>query len=157
MSEFSTFLQNFSINSAEHATVLVHLKQMFVERLNIDRDPADIPDNEPIFTTGLQLDSVDALEIIVNIERMYKIKFKEYDLVQAEENFKTISSVADFVLLKVAEKEQIDLLTKTLAIALESEKPAIEAQLKLIDAFIAKQSENIQEKLEKLKQKYTQQ
>ena len=44
------------------------LKVLIVETLRLeDIAPADIPDDEPLVGGGLSLDSIDALELVVNL------------------------------------------------------------------------------------------
>jgi acyl carrier protein len=51
------------------------LKQLVVETLRLeDVTPADIPDNEPLVGGGLSLDSIDALELVVRLEKEFGIK-----------------------------------------------------------------------------------
>lgn len=78
-------------------TVIERLKKMLVKQLNLNRDPASMPDNEPLFKEGLGLDSLDSLEIIVGIEREFKIKISDENLKKPEEVFKSVGALADFV------------------------------------------------------------
>ena len=51
------------------------LKQQIIAALNLeDLTPADIDDVAPLFGEGLGLDSIDALELILLMERQYGIK-----------------------------------------------------------------------------------
>ncbi|AWV99166.1 phosphopantetheine-binding protein [Arcticibacterium luteifluviistationis] len=53
----------------------VNLKLQIIEALNLeDLSPEDIEDDAPLFGDGLGLDSIDALELIVLLERNYGIK-----------------------------------------------------------------------------------
>lgn len=74
------------------------LKQLIVDALFLeDVTPADIVSDEPLFgDTGLGLDSIDALEIGVELKKKYKIEINpEDDNLKA--NFATIRSLAKFV------------------------------------------------------------
>jgi len=67
------------------------LKQLIVETLRLeDISPADIPDNEPLVGGGLSLDSIDALELVVRLEKEFGIK-----IASSEEAKKALASVAD--------------------------------------------------------------
>ncbi|MBS7348266.1 MAG: acyl carrier protein, partial [Muribaculaceae bacterium] len=55
----------------------------------------DIDANAPLFGDGLGLDSIDALELIVLLEREYGIKLT--NPAQGREIFKSVSSIADYV------------------------------------------------------------
>ncbi len=51
------------------------LKKELIEQLNLeDMEPDEIDDAAPLFGDGLGLDSIDALEIIVLLEKEYDIK-----------------------------------------------------------------------------------
>lgn len=51
------------------------LKQLIVETLRLeDVKPTDIPDNEPLVGGGLSLDSIDALELVVRLEKEFGLK-----------------------------------------------------------------------------------
>jgi acyl carrier protein len=43
----------------------------------MDVKPEDIKDDQPIFGSGLGLDSIDAIELIVLLERKYGIKIND--------------------------------------------------------------------------------
>jgi acyl carrier protein len=66
------------------------LKQLIVETLRLeDVAPADIPDNEPLVGGGLSLDSIDALELVVRLEKEFGIK-----IASSEEARVALGSVA---------------------------------------------------------------
>lgn len=53
------------------------LKLQIIEALNLeDMEPEDIKADEPLFGEGLGLDSIDALELIVLLEKEYGIKIQ---------------------------------------------------------------------------------
>jgi len=54
------------------------LKAQIIEQLNIeDIEIDEIDENEPLFGDGLGLDSIDALELIVLMEKEYGIKIQD--------------------------------------------------------------------------------
>ncbi|MFO7671833.1 MAG: phosphopantetheine-binding protein [Bacteroidales bacterium] len=54
------------------------LKAELIEHLNLeDMEPRDIDAEAPLFGDGLGLDSIDALEIIVLLEKEYDIKISD--------------------------------------------------------------------------------
>jgi len=54
------------------------LKKQIVEFLNlINVKPEDIKDDEPLFGTGLGLDSIDSIELIVLLNREYGITIQD--------------------------------------------------------------------------------
>ena len=57
--------------------------------------PEDIGDDSELFGGGLGLDSIDALELIVLLEKNYGIKLK--DPAQGKEIFKSVRTMAEYV------------------------------------------------------------
>ena len=50
------------------------LKQKIIESLNLqDITPEQIDDNAPLFGAGLDLDSIDALELVMMLEKHYGV------------------------------------------------------------------------------------
>lgn len=53
------------------------LKEQLIEALNLEETtPEDIGDDMPLFGDGLGLDSIDALEIIILLEKKYGVKLE---------------------------------------------------------------------------------
>ena len=75
---------------------IYELKKQIIEVLNLeDVMPEDIDNDAPLFGEGLGLDSIDALELIVLIEKNYGIKLK--DPAAGKEIFKSINVMADYI------------------------------------------------------------
>ena len=56
----------------------LQLKQQIITFLNLtSMKPEDIKDDEPLFGSGLGLDSIDSLELIVLLNREYGITIKD--------------------------------------------------------------------------------
>jgi len=54
------------------------LKKHIIEELNLqDIKPEDIIDDAPLFGDGLGLDSIDALELVVLMEKYYGVKIMD--------------------------------------------------------------------------------
>jgi len=76
--------------------LILKLKEEIIDVLNLeDVKPADIDENAPLFGEGLGLDSIDALELIVLMEKNYGIKLK--DPAQGKEIFKSVKVLADYI------------------------------------------------------------
>ncbi|MDE5811556.1 MAG: acyl carrier protein [Muribaculaceae bacterium] len=72
------------------------LKQQIIEALNLeDLTPADIADDAPLFGDGLGLDSIDALELIVLLERQYGIRLT--DPAEGKKIFASVATMADYI------------------------------------------------------------
>ena len=75
---------------------ILKLKQEIIEVLNLeDVKPEDIDNDAPLFGEGLGLDSIDALELIVLMEKNYGIKLQ--DPAKGKEIFKSINVMADYI------------------------------------------------------------
>lgn len=73
------------------------LKALLVNELNLeDISPDDIDETAPLFRDGLGLDSIDALELSVIIDRQYGIKIKAEDERNAE-IFSSLNALAAFI------------------------------------------------------------
>ncbi len=76
--------------------LVLELKEKIIEVLNLeDVRPDDIDSDAPLFGTGLGLDSIDALELIVMMERVYGIKIKDPSV--GKDIFKSVNTMAEFV------------------------------------------------------------
>lgn len=63
---------------AQGAELRQAIKEMMVEELMLDFDAAEIADETPIFGAGgLGLDSVDALQLVVAIEKHFGLKIAD--------------------------------------------------------------------------------
>ena len=75
---------------------VLELKKKIIEVLNLeDVQPEDIDNDAPLFGEGLGLDSIDALELIVMMEKNYGIKIK--DPSAGKEIFKSVNTMADYI------------------------------------------------------------
>ena len=72
------------------------LKQALIEGLNLeDVRPEDIDDDAPLFGEGLELDSLDAVEIVVLVQRAYGVEIK--DMEEGREAFQSINALSAFI------------------------------------------------------------
>ena len=72
------------------------LKVQIIKQLNLeDMEPDDIDENEPLFGNGLGLDSIDALELIVLLEKEYGIKIENPK--DGQKIFYSLKTMAEFI------------------------------------------------------------
>ena len=73
------------------------LKEKIITVLNLeDVNVADIKDQDPLFGDGLCLDSIDALELIVMMDKDYGIKL--VDPKEGKSIFQSIETMATYIL-----------------------------------------------------------
>lgn len=76
--------------------LIEELKKQIIEALNFESmKPEDVDADAPLFREGLGLDSIDALELIVLMERKYGIKLK--DPKQGKEIFRSVRTMAEYI------------------------------------------------------------
>lgn len=76
--------------------LIYNLKNQIIDALNLEEiSPEDIDNDAPLFGDGLGLDSIDALELIVILDKFYGIKLA--NPAAGKEIFKSISSIADYI------------------------------------------------------------
>jgi acyl carrier protein len=72
------------------------LKKVIVEELNLeDVDPGEIDDNAPLFGEGLELDSLDAVELVVQLQTHFGVEITSME--QAKPVFQSIETLARFI------------------------------------------------------------
>jgi len=76
--------------------LIVTLKEEIIDVLNLDGiTPDQIDTDAPLFGEGLGLDSIDALEIIVLLEKNWGVKMENPN--EAKAIFSSVRSIADYV------------------------------------------------------------
>ncbi|MBU4012744.1 MAG: acyl carrier protein [Proteobacteria bacterium] len=72
------------------------LKELLVENLSLEGiKPEEIKDDEILFGEGLGLDSLDAVEIVVLLQRNFGIEVK--DMKEGQKIFYSIDTLANYV------------------------------------------------------------
>lgn len=76
--------------------LILELKEQLIDVLNLEEmTPDDIDTDAPLFGDGLGLDSIDALEIIVLLEKKYGIKLA--NAAEGKAIFTSVRSIAEYV------------------------------------------------------------
>lgn len=78
--------------------LVLKLKEEIIRIMKLEMNPDDINTDAPLFKEGLGLDSIDALELVVLLEKEYKLKIKNSE--EAKGIFISVGSIADYILSK---------------------------------------------------------
>ena len=79
--------------------LIEQLKTQIVESLSLeDVSPTDFDADTPLFVEGLRLDSIDAIELILLLEKQYGIKIENPQ--KRREILKSVRTMADLILKK---------------------------------------------------------
>jgi len=72
------------------------IKRLIVDSLHLEgMKPEMIEDDAPLFGEGLGLDSVDALELVVALEKEFGIRIKSQEI--GREVFSSVSTLSQFI------------------------------------------------------------
>jgi len=80
------------------SATLLHekVKQMIIERLQLDgMSTAEIDDAAPLFGEGLGLDSIDALELVIGIEKTFGVRIQDEEV--GTKAFASVDALVEFL------------------------------------------------------------
>ena len=76
--------------------IRTRIKRLIVDALHLEGvSPSDIEDDAPLFGEGLGLDSVDALELVVALEKEFLIRIQSHEV--GKEAFASVNTMAAFI------------------------------------------------------------
>ena len=79
----------------------LRLRALIVETLQLDDvDVSTLDDSAPLIGSGLSLDSIDALELVVKIEKEFGIKVQDEEV--GVKAFASVNALCEFVRSKAA-------------------------------------------------------
>ncbi len=85
-----------AVTTADVADVAGRVKRLIVDNLHLEGlRPEMIDEQEPLFGDGLGLDSVDALELVVAVEKEFGIKIKSNEI--GRDVFSSVANLARFI------------------------------------------------------------
>jgi acyl carrier protein len=72
------------------------LKKLIIHTLKLeDIRPEDVEDDAPLFGDGLGLDSIDALELVVALEKTYGVFIPDSEV--GKKVFRSVNTLAQFI------------------------------------------------------------
>lgn len=80
----------------ERSGLLDQVREILIARLHLRREPDEIDPDAPLFGTGLGLDSVDAVELMVALEAQFGVLLP--DDIAGRRALRTVDSLIDTVL-----------------------------------------------------------
>ena len=78
----------------ERKQILDVLKTDLISRLNLPYEPDDLHEDVSLLGSGLGLDSLDALEVVLGIEHAFKVKVADDNI----SILRSINSIVDYVI-----------------------------------------------------------
>jgi acyl carrier protein len=82
------------IATREH--LLSRIRSILIDNLGVRREPDEIDPDTPLFGTGIALDSVDAVELLVTVEAEFGIRIP--DETASRTALRTVNTVIDTIL-----------------------------------------------------------
>jgi acyl carrier protein len=79
--------------------LIPRLKQLIVSTLKLeDVSPTELADDAPLVGSGLNLDSIDALELVVTLEKEFGIKISSSE--ESRQALASVAHLAEFIRLR---------------------------------------------------------
>ena len=89
------------------ATTVQRIKRLLVDTLHLDGlTPESIDPQAPLFGEGLGLDSVDALELVVALEKEFGLRIESHEV--GREAFASVGTLAAYVDGRLARADDAD-------------------------------------------------
>lgn len=76
-------------------TLRADIKQSIIRSLRLPMTPAEIGDDVPLFGEGLGLDSIDVLELVLELERTFGVSIRDEET--GSRVLRTVNTIAEYV------------------------------------------------------------
>ena len=77
------------------------IKELLINGLRLQTTPDEIDDTTPLFDDGLGLDSLDAVELVVLVNKKFGVQIKDMD--EGKVAFESVASLAEYIMTKRGE------------------------------------------------------
>jgi acyl carrier protein len=85
-----------AVGAMNQTSLHTRVKQLIIDRLQLEgMTPTDIDDAAPLFGDGLGLDSIDALELVIGIEKAFGVRIQDEDV--GAKAFASVNSLVEFM------------------------------------------------------------
>jgi len=81
---------------ARREEILARVRRLLIEKLRVPRTPEEIDPDTPLFGTGLGLDSIDAVELVVALDTDFGVRLPNE--IGGRSVVRTVNGVVDLVL-----------------------------------------------------------
>ena len=83
---------------AHREDVLARVRRMLIESVGVEREPEEIDPDTPLFASGLGLDSIDAVEVVISLEELFGVRLP--DAIAGRAEMRTVNSLVDLVVAR---------------------------------------------------------
>lgn len=83
---------------AEREAVLARVRALLIQVLGVQREPDEIDPDTPLFGSGLGLDSIDAVELVVNLQERFGVHLSDDAMLRAE--LRTVNTLVDLIVAR---------------------------------------------------------
>ena len=88
-------MTDLETRSAEREAMLDRLRTILVAQLQLGRDPDELDPDAPLFGSGLGLDSLDAVELVVCLESEFGVRVSDPATLRL--SFRSLNKMIDLI------------------------------------------------------------